>query len=434
MWGSRRAWRHLFGAVTATALLVGLGPRVAAGTELEDTSQVISLQANQRAFWEGSLTATAPRPVACAAIEGACATYMLEVKDAAWRLRVALDRPSSAGELSLALIDPSGAEHATAEDIRRDEAQSAFGLYSFELFAQRPTTGRWTVRISARSGPPVGPYRMRAKLETEPNQPPAQATPHDLLPNLRPIPPYELTFADAVPWSVDGCRVEEIAEYAPGGPCLRFSTGPTNIGVGPLDLRYAGGMLDGPIKQRIHRSDGTWREVDGGQFHYHLSHGHYHHDSIGAMVLSRVDADGALTTVDEAPKTGYCMYDYLIAEWDRFVQEVARPVEDQFTSCGATNGPTGANLGLTVGWGDVYGYPTIGNFVDFAGQGDGEYVLTMTSDWDGSIVESDETDNTAYTWFRVAGRTVEVLERGIGSGPADPAKILVDDTRPPSIP
>ena len=392
----------------------------------------LALDIDDEAFWDGSVGGPTAIADACSLeveLGSSCVEFPITIAAGGERLRVGLDRPSGYGaELTLSLLDPSGAARETAEDQVRDAVQQASGFQSFELFVDAPESGTWTARVTNRSAG-ASTFRMRAKLEAasvKNGNGPDNRAPKRLLPNLRPTPPFELTFKGPDPASINGCRQDEIVE-AGARVCLRFSAGPMNLGDGPLDLVYDGaGQLEGTITQRIHRTDGSVEEVPGGTFHYHLNHAHYHHDSIGGNELLRVEPDGSLTQVSSTPKTGYCMGDYFIADWWSFSSSPARTYDEQVQSCGLT-GPLGANLGLATGWGDIYGWSTPGNYVEFDGAGDGEYVVRMASNDDGNIVESDASDNIAYTHFRVEGTTITVLERGIGLGPSDPRKQVVDD-------
>lgn len=415
------ARRTIGAAAIAVGLLVGVVPQVTARTTAPDGSGVVQLGEDDKAFWEGTVGGPLPLPGA---------EFRIDVLEPAARLRVAMERPSGYGaEMSLTLVGPDGVPHATADSPVRDAAQQISGFHSVEAFVEDPMVGEWLARVTTRTDTASAPFRMRAALESAPRVP-RQA--RRLLPNLRVTPPFELTFANPDTSSTNGCLPEE-RDSRGARVCLRFSAGPMNVGDGPLDLLYAEvGAMEGDIVQRIHWSDGRVEEVPGGTYHYHFEHKHYHHDSIGGNELLRVEPDGSLTQVSSTPKTGYCMGDYFIADWRSFRNEAARTVDEQARSCGLT-GPLGANLGLATGWGDVYGWSTPGNYVEFDGAGDGEYVVRMASNDDGDIVESDRTDDISYTHFTVTGYgtptgpTIEVLERGIGLGPTDPTKVVVDD-------
>lgn len=57
---------------------------------------------------------------------------------------------------------------------------------------------------------------------------------------------------------------------------------------------------------------------------------------------------------------------------------------------------------------------------------EGFYVLRGTADGDKQIVESDETDNVSYAFFEVSENgKVELIERGYGTDPWDPDKVVL---------
>lgn len=57
--------------------------------------------------------------------------------------------------------------------------------------------------------------------------------------------------------------------------------------------------------------------------------------------------------------------------------------------------------------------------------GDGHYVIRMWADPVGGVLESNEVDNAGYTFFKVTGDEVKLIEAGRGSDPWDRCKILM---------
>lgn len=72
-------------------------------------------------------------------------------------------------------------------------------------------------------------------------------------------------------------------------------------------------------------------------------------------------------------------------------------------------------------------------YVEFAGQGDGLYVIRSTVDAANAILETDETDNTSYALIRVVGRNVDIIERGRGTDPWDRYKVVFEGDGPASV-
>jgi lysyl oxidase len=82
--------------------------------------------------------------------------------------------------------------------------------------------------------------------------------------------------------------------------------------------------------------------------------------------------------------------------------------------------------GIANGWEDVYTWATSGQFVRFGSNPDGRYVLRMIINPQRRFLETDYDDNVAYTYFQVSGDEVRVLERGHGTDPWDPHKVVLD--------
>lgn len=344
--------------------------------------------------------------------------YRLEVVEPARLLRVALDHSDLDNSWTLRVEDPDGSYTV------------ARGPYSMEAFVRDPAPGEYVVH-AVPTGVRDSVVRFRAKLE---GARPTRSL-GTLLPNLRIAPPYELSL-DASPWYTFGygpgsCFPEETAEHG-ATRCLRFSFGPENAGRGPLELVFASPAREGGawvMYQRLHLADGRTKDVPAGTYEYHPAHAHYHHPLIAGQRLFRVadPATGALQPAGEAKKTGFCMGDYLLVDWERFYQAPINSVESQ---CSIADAPVrDMVMGLSTGWADIYYYGLEGNFVDFSDHGDGRYVLRGFTDRRGLLRETDERDNVSYAYFEVRGSDITLIERGYGTDPWDPRKVVVDDPR-----
>lgn len=388
-------------------------------------------------FWEGGYVESGTEPF----------EYPIEVAPGGARLRVAIDTPSREDTFRVDVVAPDGAVAATAENANQ---------FNDEAFVEDPPAGTWLVRVTP-AGATLASFRMRAKLEaTLPN--PGGGGHLPLLPNLRTVPPYELTFTapanflnglyppDTVnpPLDVAGvhpisCTPDESAPVEAGGMgavrCLRLTSGPVNVGEGPFDMRFSmtsdagDGDLDaqylrGPIKQMIHYADGAAHLRPAGTYIFHTTHAHFHDENILTYELFRVTdaATGALAPAGAGVKSGFCPADQLFGEWDRFVQQPAGYFGEGDTPTGSCMSPDDGVLGLTAGWGDVYRWQRPGQYVEFDGNGDGLYVLRSTVDKGDQILETDETDNASYAFIRVTGEVIDILERGQGSSPWDATK------------
>ena len=407
--------RRIAAVLAATALSSGVVAAAGASPR--------AIGVGESAFWEGSAVADVT-------------SYDVVVDDGGHRLRVAVDSPGTTDAFSVRLRSPDGSN------------VPALGS-GLEAFAMDPDAGVWEVSV-VRQEPEAGPFRVRAKLEAAPRVP---RKPVQLRPNLRAEPAYDFTFSyvhatcdfvggcsGLVPVPVPPmCAADETAEDA-AVRCLRFSFGYQNAGRGPLDLRF--GSFDPvtrsvPVRQRIFLSDRTPLDYSDNEFvereaasaTYHEIHGHFHYDNVfGAQLYKVVDEEtGSMEPVAEVAKRGACAHDIAFVDFDRFFQD-PQHTADSGTDCNfAFTNPTAPaiRIGLSAGWGDIYTAGLSDNYVDFGLNADGLYVVQVEADVDHTIDETDEADNFGYSLIRVSALDVELLERGRGESPWDPAKVVV---------
>lgn len=409
-------------------------------------------------FWEGETIATVkvPGDEYCGTL-GPCPSYPLVVKAGGKRLRVAIDTPQRSDTFVVELIDPAG----TRVD---DDATS--NRFNAEAMALNPVAGTWTVRVRPQDVTDAT-FRLRAKLETVlmPEERPVPARRTALLPNLRTVPPLEFTFIAPAnplnglyppdtanpPLDVAGvhpvsCTADEAAPVELGGAgakkCLRFTSGPMNLGPGIYDMRFkmiedfiAGSavlnpqealsrVVVGPMEQVIYYTDGSNEHVPAGTYSFHPVHGHFHDDYVLSFELLKVNdpVSGAMEHVGSGTKSGFCPADQLFAQWWQFYQGGAQPGGD--TAAGNCFSPTDGVIGLSLGWGDVYRWQRPGMYVEFDGQGAGRYVVQAIVDHGQHVREADETDNISYAYVQIDGDAIQLIERGWGTSPWDPRKTV----------
>jgi len=413
-------------------------------------------------FWQGPTVADGEvrDPSLCGTAAGPCFSWPLTVATGGGRLRVAIDTPMRSNTFDLELVDPSGATAGSA---------ATSNAFDAEIFVDHPAGGTWTVKVVPEDVQNAS-FRMRAKLEA-PAAPDAGPR-HALLPNLQADPPLEMSFVaplnpanglyppDTVnpPLDVAGihpfsCTADEMAPAELSGVpiqgggahrCLRFTSGPINVGAGPYEMHwtYANDIVNGviqspiahgPMTQIVHWSDGSTTTRPGGTYSFHVIHGHFHDDGVLDMELFRVNGDSTLTKVGVGTKSGFCPANQLIGDWRAFNNTAPDAgIGSGDTGTGNCQNPADGVLGLSPGWGDVYRWQRPGMYVDFGDNPDGLYVVRITIDIGNTILESNEDDNSAYALVKVVGDQAIELERGQGTSPFDPDKVVFTGSGPAS--
>ena len=415
----------------------------------------LALKLGEAVFWTGPHVASGMVSDSSTCSASTCPSWPLSVVTNAARLRVAIDNPNRENTWTIEVLDPKGAVAASAV------TSNAFAA---EALVSKPVAGTWTIRVVPTSVKNSG-FRLRAKLErVVPKLPTGKVA---LLPNLKTVPPYEFGFIapanplnavyppDTVnpPLDVAGvhplsCAADEMAPVLAGGggatKCLRLTSGPINVGSGPFDMLFdfvtdtVSGKVDpvllqGPMRQVIHFSDGTTMQRPAGTYSFHKTHAHFHTDQVLTYELFKVDnpTTGTLTRTGVGTKSGFCPADQLFGDWHTFTQLPSGTFGQGDSALGSNCfSPQGGELGLSVGWGDVYRWQRPGQYVEFGGQGDGRYVVRTTADIYDHVLEENENDNASYAYLDVKGENVTILERGQGSDPWDKAKVVFSGLGP----
>ena len=343
-----------------------------------------------------------------------CFTYEFVTKGSGNRLRVGLDKPEIGDVFSAQVTAPNG--DASSLTVRAD-------LYSGELLIDAPKRGKWKIVVRADEVTDSA-FRVRVKLEDKPPGLGVKRGP--VLPNLQILPPHEASFlypvsngaaaeasigADTA--GTASCHPEEYVEDG-AVRCLRFAYGVRNTGLGPMELFMgAGNQLERELFQRITLAQGGAIERRAGVAKYHKTHAHFHHDAAVGLQLMKVEdrATGKLSEASAMRTKGFAHRNELLRDWERFYPTIA------------VSGFNG--FGLLPGWADIYEWDRPGNYIDFGLNTDGYYVVRMWADPVKGVKESNELDNTGYTYLQVTGSEVKLIEAGRGKDPWDPCKIEV---------
>lgn len=214
-------------------------------------------------------------------------------------------------------------------------------------------------------------------------------------PDLRTLKPSEMRIARTCGFLLFNCKRH-----------LRFSNTVGNYGHGRLEMRPENNGATGKTKayQRIysHGASGRWylvRESYVGDFAFHTAHNHWHFEGFANYSLITASAaDNAITGSirRSSQKTTFCVID---TTWLGTTLEHAGG--QTYTRCGQND-----MTGLTVGWGDRYGWELAGQEIDLNGVSDGYYWLVSTADFQQRLTETDETNNCSAAKIEIRGTSV----------------------------
>ena len=228
-------------------------------------------------------------------------------------------------------------------------------------------------------------------------------SPGDLLPDLRMAKPSDIRLTTGT--TRDG----------PDRRLLRFSALILNVGQGPLVVKgkrdcATSACPEMRTAQRIKQADGTWRGVAtdrAGRFDVGDGHNHWHTMRFQKYELFQMEAPARPLL---GAKTGFCFFDTNGHRLDL----PGAPQGRVFTEpgCGRASS-TSFRMGISVGWGDMYGWSLPRQWIDTTGIDDGRYLLCSTANAEGDWLETNTANNQAWAEIRLLQNdTVQVLGRG----------------------
>lgn len=306
----------------------------------------------------------------------------------------------------------AGIEPDAGIGVRSTHALQVPGSAAVALI-EKPAAGAYEAVVTATTK--GGDYEIVFQIEDRTWEP---GPVHDLLPNLITLEPLDLAIRD--PDGIDpamraagvkGCRADEVAELGVTR-CLRFSNGIANVGAGPLEMILVpaeGGKSiagqGGRFIERILQSDGTTRDAEVGTATLHANHGHFHYT--GAALFQLFHYDVATKTrgepASESRKTGFCFADLSLAALG-----LPHTTPPRFDGSGCFD-PTvhsAWTTGLMPNWYDRYDWSWFEQYIDVSNVGDGVYELVSTANVQGTLLETDLSDNSSSTVFRLEGDEV----------------------------
>jgi hypothetical protein len=179
---------------------------------------------------------------------------------------------------------------------------------------------------------------------------------------------------------------------------LRFSNLIANTGQGDLRLRpehnAATGLTTG--FQEIFDANGNL-VVDQAvsEFIFHPAHNHWHIDRVALFEIRFADDDGrggdwGAVFSNQSIKTTFCLIDVIKLD------DNSKTPERNYWDCFPD-----AHQGISAGWGDQYHHATEGQELEITGAKPGIYYVVTTSNAEGTFLETDTTNNTAWTSIRL---------------------------------
>ncbi len=227
--------------------------------------------------------------------------------------------------------------------------------------------------------------------------PAAAAAPVDLLPDLARAYPTEM-------------RVQTTAG---GARRLRLTTMIVNIGDGPFETRSSrlAGQETMGVNQRIYNSAGGYRVVDTTAVTRYSGdgHDHWHVQDVARYELFAITGRGPALRRDR--KVGFCFFD--TNAYRLSLPRAPRSPRYSQAECGRRSSLFVRN-GISVGWGDKYGWRLGRQWIDVSNIPPGEYYVKLTFD---PLFQFQEIRHrNDCNWTRIAlsrtSSTIAVLDRG----------------------
>jgi hypothetical protein len=190
---------------------------------------------------------------------------------------------------------------------------------------------------------------------------------------------------------------------------LRFDTIIVNVGAGSFEARgkRSNTSASMTVTQRIYNDAGGYRDAATTAEMYFAGdgHTHWHLRDLESYELIRLDNG---SKVGAGAKEGFCFFDNY-----PFGSTQAR----FYTGCGRNPDALQVRMGLSRGWGDIYGKGTFGQYIDITNLTSGRYRLQATADAANWFSESNDTNNFTWVDIHLSGNSFSVVEYGPAAQP-----------------
>ena len=180
---------------------------------------------------------------------------------------------------------------------------------------------------------------------------------------------------------------------------LRFSNMVANTGQGDLILRPEHDTVNNITTGFQEIEDASGAVIDDqavSEFVFHPAHNHWHLTSVALFEIRKALDDGkggkwGDVFGGQTIKTTFCLID--VIKLDGNTNSPQRRFWDCFPD---------ERQGISAGWGDQYHHATEGQELEITGAPkDKIYYLVSTSNPDGAFLETDTSNNTAWTSFKL---------------------------------
>ena len=194
-----------------------------------------------------------------------------------------------------------------------------------------------------------------------------------------------------------------------GARLLRFTTEIVNVGTGPFALtgrRSSTSFGVMSVRQLLVNDDGSTSTLrtQAVMDYSGDGHDHWHVRGLERYTLQRV---GSTREVGRGAKIGFCFWDS-----DRYRALPGSPASPVYVDCGSQASTT-VEMGLSVGWGDIYPWYLSFQWIDLTGLPSGDYIVRAAADPHAYFTESSKANNATWTRIRISSTDqVTVLEQG----------------------
>jgi hypothetical protein len=190
-------------------------------------------------------------------------------------------------------------------------------------------------------------------------------------------------------------------EFRDGHRLLRVTTVFSNYGDGPFELRGSRASADEPsmlmMDQIVYTASGGFRRVPTTVEARYAGdgHNHWHAQGMVTMELSPVLDPGSIRNGN---KIHFCVFDNTATNHE--LAGFENRAYYLISWCG-TPESFSVRYGLSVGWGDRYGWDFANQWIDITDVAGGTYTLKATVDWANEFHETDDTDNCIMSQIQI---------------------------------